>query len=113
MHDVRVVMVNYPEYPDSSGAADRLEADLNRKHFHRFRAKVLVRDYLNFIAAIRNVESFALVIAVRIAASNDQAVKVTLGKARHQSLYPVAVNETVFFYLFPTFHGVKVFPLNG
>lgn len=108
-----VLQGNYPASPDSSIVAELLEADLNRKHFHWFGAEVWVCDDLNLISFVLNVDPFALVITIWIAAGNDQAVKVATCKTRPQSLYPVAVNEAVFLHLFPTLHGVKVFPLNG
>ncbi|EYV83062.1 hypothetical protein BY91_10810 [Escherichia coli O157:H7 str. K5806] len=64
---------------------------LYREHLYRFITEVRMCDCLDFISVIRNINSSAGIVALRISLCDNQAVIL----AEHNSLIPVVIKQAV------------------
>ncbi|BAB87932.1 hypothetical protein BW99_25550 [Escherichia coli O157:H7 str. 08-3527] len=82
---------------------------LYREHLYRFITEVRMCDCLDFISVIRNINSSAGIVALRISLCDNQAVIL----AEHNSLIPVVIKQAILFRFLSANHGIEVFTFNG
>ncbi|AHN81285.1 hypothetical protein S130_21110 [Salmonella enterica subsp. enterica serovar Tennessee] len=82
---------------------------LYRVHLYRFISEVGMCDCFHFISVIRNINSTAGIVALRISFCDNQAVIFP----EHNSLIPVVITQTILFSFLSANHGIEVFTFNG
>ncbi|ABE08157.1 hypothetical protein ECRS218_0062 [Enterobacteria phage CUS-3] len=86
-----------------------VDIHLYSEHLYRFIAEVRMCDCLDFISVIRDVNSAAGIVALRISLCDNQAVIL----AEHNSLIPVVITQAILFRFLSANHGIEVFTFNG
>ena len=82
---------------------------LYREYLYRFISEVRMCDCLDFISVIRNINSTAGIVALRISLCDNQAVILP----EHNSLILVVITQAILFRFLSTNHGIEVFTFNG
>ena len=82
---------------------------LYRVYLYRFIAEVRMCDCLDFISAIRNINSAAGIVALRISLRDDQTALLAVNEA----LFPVVINKAILFRFLSANHGIEVFTFNS
>lgn len=86
-----------------------IDIHLYRVHLYRFITKVRMRYCFHFIATIRDVNSTAGIVALRISLCDNQAVILP----EHNSLIPVVITQAILFRFLSANHGIEVFTFDG
>ena len=82
---------------------------LYREHLYRFIAEVGMCDCLDFISVIRNINSAAGIVALRISLCDNQTVILS----EHNSLIPIVITQAILFRFLSANHGIEIFTFNG